>query len=859
MRFYRALLHLYPSSFRAEYGEELAAVFASRRRGARGFLAAVATWCLALADVVPNAVAVHADILMADLRQAARQLRRAPGFALTAVLVIALGVGANTAAFSVADFVLIRPLAFPHPDQLIKIWSATPGYGRIELSPGNYKDLKAGARSFSSMGAFVTNAVNLSSTTEPQRIATCDVTIEVLPLLGVKPMVGRAFTTTDTLTPSTTMLSYDLWQTRFGGDQAIIGKRLLLDGTPFTVIGIMPPDFHFPSRDVELWTPRGFATAEFEDRGDNYLQVIGRLAPNATLAQAQSELRLIAARLERDFPKSNAKTTVNVVKLSEEYSQRSRVLLLALCGAALCILLLACANLANLLLARAVARERELAVRAALGAGRERIVRQIITESALLAVLGGAAGVIVAINAVPMLSRLVPSTLPIAEQPTVDLRVMAFAAVLVLLTGLAFSVFPALRASSAKSGHALRNDARSGGGARQRVRSLLVAVEVAGSVVLLISSGLLVRAMWRIQATDTGFRVANVLTMRTALPSPKYDPPVVRDRYFADVLDGVRAIPGVQSAAFISGLPMSMRGGIWPVVMNGDEEVRNADNSASLRYATPQYFATLGIPIKQGRDIADTDTPDRTEVAVVSESFTKKYFPNEPALGKRFKIAFKERTIIGVVGDVRVRGLEQTSEPQIYLPSRQQDSASLIFYTPKDLVIHTTASPSSVLSATRAIVKRVDPMQPISDVQTMEQVVANETASRAAQLRVLWILAAIALLLSGIGIHGLLSFTVSRRAREIGVRVALGAQQGQVAGMVLREGIVLAILGTIPGVLIAYAGGRAMQSLLAGVTPSDPLTFVVAVVLCGGTTILGALRPARQAATVDPMTAIRAE
>jgi ABC-type antimicrobial peptide transport system permease subunit len=287
--------------------------------------------------------------------------------------------------------------------------------------------------------------------------------------------------------------------------------------------------------------------------------------------------------------------------------------------------------------------------------------------------------------------------------------------------------------------------------------------------------------------------------------------------------------------------------------------VRNADNSASLRFATPQYFATLGIPIKQGRDVAETDTQDRTQVAVVSESFVKKYFPTEPALGKRFKVALKERTIVGVVGDVRVRGLEQTSEPQIYLPSRQQDSASLSFYTPKDLIIHTTASSASVLTALRGIVKGIDPMQPVSNVQTMEQVVSNETASRAAQLRVLWVLAAIALLLSGVGIHGLLSFTVSRRAREIGVRVALGAQSGQVAGMVLREAIALAALGTIPGVLIAYAGGRAMQSVLAGVTPSDPLTFVVAVVLCGGTTILGALRPARQAAAVDPMMAIRAE
>ena len=859
MRFYRALLHLYPRSFRAEYGDELATVFATHRRDARGLLGAIQTWMLAIADVVPNALAVHADILVADLRLALRQLRRAPGFAITAVLVVALGVGANTAAFSVADFVLIRPLPFPHPEQLVKVWEATPGYGQLEASPGNFRDWKAGARAFSAMGAFTPNAVNLAGRGEPRRLQAASMTADVLPLLGAKAYAGRIFAASDTLAGTAAIISYDLWQTQFGGDASVIGRRVTLDGKPSEIIGVMPPDFHFPTRDVAIWRTLAFSSEDFEDRSNTYLQVIGRLAPSATIDQARMELGLIATRLEREFPKDNAKTGAAVFQLGKEMSERSRVMLLALCGAAFCILLLACANLGNLLLARAVARERELAVRAALGAGRERLVRQIITESALLSALGGVAGVLIAIAAVPMLTRLIPAQLPISQQPSIDLRVLAFAGLLVLITGFAFSVLPALSASSAKSSAALRDDSRAGGGAKQRVRSLLVIVEVTGSVVLLITSGLLVRAMWRIQSIDPGFRTENVLTLRTALPWPKYEGQVARNRYYDDVLAGVRAIPGVRTAAFTSGVPISMQGGVWAITLRGEESVRDFSNTASLRYTTPQYFSTLGIPIKQGRDVDVTDTPDRPIVAVVSESFAKKYWPNEPALGKHFNVAFKDRVVVGVVGDVRVRGPERVSEPQVYLPYRQQDSASLIYYTPKDLVIRTTASTASVVRAVREIVRQADPVQPISDVHTMEEIVSDETASRAAQLRVLGILAAIALLLSAVGIHGLLSFTVSRRVREIGVRVALGAQSAQVARMVLLEGVMLAIAGIIPGIAIAYAAGRAMQALLAGVTPGDPATFTIAVVLCAGTTILGCLRPARRAARVDPMTALRAD
>ncbi|HEY4307406.1 MAG TPA: ABC transporter permease [Gemmatimonadaceae bacterium] len=853
MSIYRALLHLYPSSFRAEYGDELAATFAAHHAGT----SAIVKLFAAIADIVPNALAAHWDILRADLKHATRTLRRSPSFAITAILVVALGVGANTAAFSVADFVLIRPLPFPDPQQLITLRESTPGYS-MELSPGNYKDWKDGAKSFSGMSAYFQIAANLTGSGEPRRVPMTQVSWDLFKTLDVKPFMGRTFLAPDTTAGRSLVISYSLWQTQFGSDQSIIGKTVQLDGGSFTVVGVMPPAFHFPSRDVQLWQTLQFTADELKPRTNNYLSAVGRLRPNATLEGARAELSVIAKRLEQQFPDENEKTGAEATRLSDQLSDRSRLLLLALCGASLCILLLACANLANLLLARAVSRERELAVRAALGAGRERIVRQIVTESVVLSIAGGVVGVLVAITAVPALGRLIPDSLPIAAEPSVDVRILAFAAALVLLTGLAFSVVPAMKAAGAKSLAAVREDARSGGG-KQRVRSALVVIEVMASVVLLISSGLLVRAMWRLQSVDPGFHPDNVLTMRTALPWPKYDDPKARHPLYSKILNDVRALPGVQSAAYISYLPMVMRGGIWPVVINGNETIRSASNSASLRFATAQYFSTMRIPLLQGRDVAETDDNVRPNVAVVSESFAKRYWPTEPALGKHFAFAMRDRVVVGVVGNVRVRGLEQTSEPQVYLPYQQVDSASLIGYTPKDLVIRSTLPSGTLVPAVRRIVHDADALQPISDVQTMDDIIAAQTSSRLAQLRVLMILALVALVLSAVGIHGLLSFTVSRRSREIGVRMALGAQASQVRRMILREGIVLAVAGVIPGALVAYAAGRGMEALLAGVKPGDVPTFAAAMALCAGTTILGCLRPALRASRVDPMSAIRSE
>ncbi len=859
MGFYRALLWLYPQSFRTEYGEELCATFSARFSHQAGVLATLHMVAAALRDVVPNALAVHWDILRQDLRYTARALGRSPGFALTAVLVVALGVGANTAAFSLADFVLVRPLPYPDSDRLVKVWHRTPGYGRMELSPPNYNDWRATATVFAGMGAFTESAVNLVGGEEPRRLQTASVTSDVFGVIGVPPYRGRVFAREDSAAGGRVVLSYGLWQTQFGGDEAVLGQVVNLDGLPHVVVGIMPPGFRFPRREIELWTPLVIGTQDAADRTNNYLQGIARLRDGVSVEQAQTEMSLIAARLERQFPKENRETGAAVYRLRDEVSERSRLLLVALCGAALCILFLACANLASLLLARAANREQEIAVRTALGAGRDRLLRQLMTESVVLVLLGSIVGLVAAVAGLPLLAWLVPPTLPIAQHPTIDVRVLALAAAIVTLTGLAFGVVPALRVRGGKALAALRDGTRTGGGRRRRMRSALVIVEVTASVVLLVTSGLLVRALWNLQAVDPGFTSDNVLTLRTALPWPRYDSTARRAQFYYQVLREVRALPGVERAAYITGLPMAMRGGIWPAGIAGEEVVRGQRSSVSLRFVTPQFFQSLRIPIKAGRDVSETDAPDQQFVAVVSESFARRHWPNESPLGKRFHVAFDDRTIVGVVADVRVRGRETQSEPQIYLPYKQQRDQSLISYPPKDLVVRSAVPPTTLLPAVRRIVQSVDPQQPISNVRTMDEVVAEETASRVAQLRVVTVLAAIALLIAGVGIHGLLSFSVSRRAQELGIRRALGAQSGAIVGMVMREGVALATVGIIAGVALGYLAGRAMQALLVGVQPSDPLTLLTATTVCFATVLLGCIRPAARAARVDPMAALRPE
>jgi putative ABC transport system permease protein len=703
--------------------------------------------------------------------------------------------------------------------------------------------------------------MNLVNGGEPRRIDVTAMTADIFGLLGARPAIGRTFTGIDDRegAPGTVILSHALWTSRFGGDPSVLGRAVRLDDEPYTVIGVMPATFSFPVRNVEAWTPMRFTEDGFQERSNFALWVFGRLRPGVSLAAARAEMTGIAARLERAYPKDNAKTGAAVTPLQGDVSGQSRVMVTALFGAALALLLISCANLASLLLARAVARRPELAVRAALGAGRERLVRQLLTESLLLAFLAGAVGVAFAAAVVPQTERLVPRGLPVGGAPGVDGRVLLFAAALTTLTGIAFGVLPALRAARSRS-DALRETPRAGATlSASRLRAAFVIAQVTASVGLLAACGLLLRALWTIQRVDPGFRPDGVLTLGTSLPMPRYLKAAVRNEFYDRVLTDARALPGVTAAGYISFLPMTMGGGIWPVGLAGAASEAESSRTASLRFATPGLFPALGIPLRAGRLIGDSDTLSSPYVAVVSESFGKQVWPGKNPIGKHFFFAFEERTIVGVVGDVRVRGLERQSEPQVYLPARQLGDDNLPFFAPKQLAVRSSIAPATLLPALREIVARADAQIPVSEVRTLSEIVRSNTASRREQARALAVFAAAALALAALGIHGLLAFSVSQREREIGVRVALGAQPCDVLRMVVRHGLRLAAVGVVAGIALAYGAGRAMTALLAGVSPADPAAFAAAGALAIAMALAGSFLPARRAVKLDPVRAIRAE
>jgi predicted permease len=478
--------------------------------------------------------------------------------------------------------------------------------------------------------------------------------------------------------------------------------------------------------------------------------------------------------------------------------------------------------------------------------------------------VGGALGIVIAAASVPLLARLVPATLPIAASPAVDLRVLLFAIGLTGATGVTFGLAPLLRVGRGPDLAGLQEGMRSGGGQKERLRSALVIVEIAASVVLLVSAGLLLRALLAVRATDPGFIAEGVLSLQTELPMPQYQRVATREALYAKVVQRIRALPGVKSAAYVSFLPMSsFRGGIWPVSVKGDleaaDDVRSATNVAGVRFVTPGFFDTLAIPLRRGRDVSDADHRDRQFVAVVSESFVRRYWPNDDPIGRHFTFGFADREVVGVVGDVRFRGLERKSEPQVYLSSQQVQDGAITFYAPKALAVRTTVPPTQLASAVRAVIRDADPNLPITDLQTLTEMVDRETASRSVQVRVLTAFAAIAFVLAAVGIHGLLSFAVSQRTTEIGVRMALGAQARDIISMVLRRCVTLALAGVVPGIALAYAAGRSMQALLAGVKPADALTLTCVIGLSVVMTVLGGLAPALRAVRVDPISALRAE
>ena len=864
MRLYRALLWLYPTSFRAEYGEEMCAMFARRWRQRGSAATRVSLLVDAIADVLRNAPALHWDILRQDVVFAFRTVRRAPALSLTVVLVTAIGIGATTAAFSLADHVLIRPLPFRDSERLVKLWQMTPG-GRLEASPANFRDWRTQSSSFDSLGAFTEVSANLVGAGDPLRLDGALVSGDLFAVLGVSPLVGRTTRADDSreTAPAVVVVSDRLWRRRFAGDPGIVGTTVRLDDRPRVVVGVMPRSFEFPSRSVDFWIPFQFAPGDYV-YGNPYLKTVARLKPRVSVEQAVADVQRIARQTAFLPGNGDGRVTATVVRLRDELTPQSRLLLWGLVGAAAGLLLIACTNLANLLLTRALAREKELAVRTALGASRHRLVRQMLTESVLLALVGGAAGVAVAAVSIPTFARLVPTTLPIAEVPSLDLRLLTAAIVVTLLSALSIGLLPALRSARHSDAAGLREGTRSTAGHRtERLRSTLVVTQVGASIVLLVSCGLLLRAMLTVQRTDPGFHGEDVLTVRTALPWPKYSSVAARHQFYDRVLGDVRALPGVSSAAYITGLPLAMRGMIWSVAISDQPQIPPGTRTVSLRFVTPGFFSSMGIALRRGRDVTDADTATAPFVGVVSESFARRYWPGQDPLGRRFKalgaLGGQERVVVGVVADIRWRGLERDSEPQLYLSSRQIQDGALINHVPKELVVRTSVNPIGLLPAIRGIVARADPQQPVSDAQLVSDIVDAETAPRRVQVRVLGAFAAIAFLLAGIGLHGLLAYNVSQRAREIGVRLALGAGRRSILTMVVQRGVTLALVGIVIGTVAGAAAGRALQALLAGISPIDLATFGAALALAVLMTLAGSLLPALQAVRVDPLVAMKHE
>jgi putative ABC transport system permease protein len=858
---YRVLLHLYPASWRAEYAAEMGAVFNARLRSARGF-GVLALWISALLDTLHNAFLVHCDLLWQDVRYALRTFRRAPGFAVTAIGIAAVGIGATTAAFTMVDYSLIRPLPFPHQDRLVRLYADHGGEKYWDLSPGIYRGWKLSSTSFQSMGAYSGATMNLTGQGEPQTLDGSRVTGEVFSILGVQPVIGRAIAMEDDResSPATVVLSYGLWQRVFGGDTGILGKTINMYDKPYTVIGVMPKTFYFPNRDAQFWVPMRWAPEDFQNLLDTYIYGIGLLKPGVSVEHALAELKTVAGRMAQEFPNELKTTSAQVLLVRDDIADQPKLMLKVLMGAALCVLLIACTNLANLLLARAMMRRRELAVRTALGAGRERLIRQALTESLMLSGAGGALGVLIAKAALPLLTRLVPVVLPVAEVPPIDGRVLFFAAVLTCLTGICFGAIPALRASRGNRALELHEGGRSGiGGRREHLRSVLVIAEVAMSIVLLAGFGLLAQALWRVQAIDPGFRADHVLTLRTSLPMPRYRTTEAREPFYSRVLAEVRQLPGVTSAAYATWLPMVPGfGGIWLVEAEGHPEDASHQKTASLRYVTPGYFATLGIPLRAGRDVEERDTNTSEYVALISESLARRYWGDQNPVGRHVNVGNNERRIIGVVGDVKFRGQERQNEPQVYCSWKQPNNVSPN-YAPKDLAIRTSGDPMLLAPALYRIIHAADPSEPVINVRSLEDIVDAGTASRRVQLWVLGAFGAMAFLLAAVGIHGLLSFAVSTRTQEIGVRMALGAQRGDILAMTLWDGMRLSAIGLVLGVALAYGAGRLLQALLAGVKPDDVGAFGAAAALAVLMTLAGCALPAWRAVRIDPTTAIRTE
>jgi predicted permease len=804
------------------------------------------------------------DTLRQDLVYALRRLAHAPGFSVVAVATLALGIGANSAIFSVINAALLRPLPYPEPERLVMVsavWEGKP----VVISPQNFLDLEAAARSFEGLAAITGGGITLGGRGAPARVEGAGVGARFFDVLGARPFLGRGFLAGENEPGRTKVmvLGERLWRERFGADPALVGQTVQLNREAHVVVGIAPAHLRYPEG-AELWTPLEYdAVFRSHSRGAWYLTVIGRLRPDVPIEAARQEVAIIAERLARQHPDQNAGVGATVRPLHSALVGESRTALLVLLGAVGLVLLIACVNVANLLLARVAAREGELAVRVALGAGRRRLVRQLLTESVVLALLGGAAGVLLASATLGSILALQPEGVPRLAEVRLDRTVMLFAAALSVLTGLTFGLFPALATTGRPTAVTLREGSRGLlRGSGQRLRGGLVVAQVALAMMLLAAAGLLIRSFDRLLRVDPGFRADSALTFRLGLPASAYGEEPRRVAFFAELLRRLEALPGVRSAGAVMGLPLGGLSFTLSFEVAGRPPLPPAQQpSMQMRVATPGYFRTMGIPLLRGRGLEPSDTADSKQVVVLSESAARRFFAGEDPIGQRITIGWRRPEgrppaggeVVGIVGDVRELGLDQEQPPEAYVPHAQLPAEGM------DVVLRTSVDPLSLGPAVARAVAELDPELPVARVRTLEAIVARSVSEPRFYTVLLAAFAAMAVGLAALGIFGVMSYAVVQRSREIGIRVALGAHPGDVRRMVLGHALGLALAGVAIGLAGAAALSRVIRSLLFQVSPTDPATLAGVAAVLLAVALLASDLPARRATRVDPLDALRAE
>jgi putative ABC transport system permease protein len=803
-----------------------------------------------------------------DLRHSARTLLKNPGFTLVAVTTLALGIGANTAIFSVVNWVLLRPLPYPHAERMVYVFGGSLSEPKVEraYSPHNFTDIRSRNQSFDSFFALSHLSFTLTGDQQPEALNGVLASSDFGRVVGIAPALGRVFTAEED-TPGkdhVALIGDGLWRRRFGANPQIVGRSVQLNGEPYTIIGVMPPGFNFPSPSIEVWAPLALDLSKYE-RGHGFLQGVARLKPGVTVEQARADLQNIAEQIKKEIPWFDRDFTLKAPTLREtRFGDLERPLMILL-GAVALVLLIACVNVANLMLGRATARWKEMALRSALGASRWNLVRMLLLESALLAMIGGALGLLLASYGVDALTAINPAAIPTYEKIGIDGYVIAFTFLISLLAVALFGLAPAWQATKTDLSRALRENSRSATGARRLklMRSALVVAEISLSLALLAPAALLLESLWKLLNINPGFRAENVVICRIDLPRAKYPEDRRQADFFRRALEQARAIPGVESAGLVTSLPFSGSRGHSSFSID-DRPTPLVDRpSADRHQVAPGYFAAIGIPLLSGRDFTDADDMDHPGVVIINESAAKRFWPNENPLGKRITIGMgrevklygKEvsREIIGVVGNVKHEQLKDDFQAEMYVPAWHLPTPNMF------LIVRGKSQAESLINSIRLAAQSIDPEQPIHRVQLLETAIAGTVAPQRMVAALLSLFAGLALTLAVVGIYGVMSYSVAQRTQEIGVRIALGAQSRDVLKLILRQGMTLALIGVGVGLLVSVALTRLMKGLLYGVSPNDPLTFVGIVALLTTVTLLAALVPARRAMKVDPMVVLRCE